>query len=174
MKTFCEYSISQVNPRHYLCKRFFPELPVERNWFGELIREVISVDGALFPKKEQTLLTKEQAMTIEIEDGYQVLRVLCVPGEKDSTDIPDIVTQPVEGFEFCGFDLADSWVSTILNCGSFTDGDYYSKAFDYRELNEFGLIPDYQSAIRISKKLREEYPEEEHVYCDVYAIWRRI
>lgn len=39
MKTFCEYSISQVNPRHYLCKRFFPELPVERNWFGELIRE---------------------------------------------------------------------------------------------------------------------------------------
>lgn len=71
-------------------------------------------------------------------------------------------------------DLADSWVSAILNCGSFTDGDYYSKAFDYRELNEFGLISDYQSAIRISRKLREEYPEEEHVYCDVYAIWRRI
>ena len=62
MKTFCEYSIDQVNPRHYLCKRFFPELPVERNWFGELIREVISVDGALFPKEEQTLFTKEQAM----------------------------------------------------------------------------------------------------------------
>ena len=166
--------VMKLNPRHYLCKRFFPELPVERNWFGELIREVISVDGALFPKEEQTLLTKEQAMTIEIEDGYQVLRVLCVPGEKDSTDIPDIATQTVEGFEFCGFDLADSWVSAILNCGSFTDGDYYSKAFDYRELNEFGLISDYQSAIRISRKLREEYPEEEHVYCDVYAIWRRI
>ena len=166
--------VMKLNPRHYLCKRFFPELPVERNWFGELIREVISVDGALFPKEEQTLLTKEQAMTIEIEDGYQVLRVLCVPGEKDSTDIPDIATQTVEGFEFCGFDLADSWVSAILNCGSFTDGDYYSKAFDYRELNEFGLISDYKSAIRISRKLREEYPEEEHVYCDVYAIWRRI
>lgn len=166
--------VMKLNPRHYLCKRFFPELPVERNWFGELIREVISVDGALFPKEEQTLLTKEQAMTIEIEDGYQVLRVLCVPGETDSTDIPDIATQTVEGFEFCGFDLADSWVSAILNCGSFTDGDYYSKAFDYRELNEFGLISDYQSAIRISRKLREEYPEEEHVYCDVYAIWRRI
>ena len=174
MKTFCEYSISQVNPRHYLCKRFFPEPPVERNWFGELIREVISVDGALFPKEEQTLLTEEQAMTIEIEDGDQVLRVLSVPGEKASSDIPAIAAQTVEGFEFCGFDLADSWVSAILNCGSFTDGDYYSKAFDYRELNEFGLISDYQSAIRISRKLREEYPEEEHVYCDVYAIWRRI
>ena len=174
MKTFCEYSISQVNPRHYLCKRFFPELPIERNWFGELIREVISVDGSLFPKEEQTLLTEEQAMAIEIEDGNQVLRVLCIPCEKENSDISDIAAQTVEGFEFCGFDLADSWVSAILNCGSFTEEDYYSKAFDYRELNEFGLIPVYQSAMRISRKLREEYPEEEHAYCDVYAIWRRI
>ena len=113
-------------------------------------------------------------MTIEIEDGDQVLRVLCVPGEKGKPNISGIAAQTVEGFKFCGFDLVDSWVSAILNCGSFTDGDYYSKAFDYRELNEFGLIPDYQSAVRISRKLREEYPEEEHVYCDIYAIWRRI
>ena len=165
---------SRANPKYYLCRRYFPELPIERNWFGELIREVIAVDGALFPKEEQTVLTEEQAMTIEIEDGDQVLRVLRVPGGKESSDIPAIAAQTVEGFKFCGYDLADSWVSAILNCGSFVEGDYYSKAFDYRELNEFGLIPDYQSAVRISRKLREEYPGEEHVYCDVFAIWRRI
>ena len=50
MKTFCEYSISQVNPRHYLCKRFFPELPVERNWFGDCQRWCLVVKGEEFGK----------------------------------------------------------------------------------------------------------------------------
>ena len=65
-----------------------------------MIREVNSVDGALFPKEEQTILTEEQATSIEIEDGDQVLQVLRVPGEKESTDIPDIAEHTVEGFVF--------------------------------------------------------------------------
>lgn len=165
----------QVKPRYYLCKRYFPKLPIERNWFGELIQEVISVDGALFIKEEQTILTEDQAMTIEIEDGNQVLRVVHFPDEEENPEISVTVAQTVEGFEFCGFDLVDdSDISAILNCGSFADGCYYVKAFDYRELNEFGLVPDYQSIMRIRRKLWEEYPEDQHVYGDIYAIWRRI
>ena len=96
--------------------------------------------------------------------------------EKGSLDISHIAEQNVKGFDFCGFDLADAdcGVSAILNCGSFTLGDYFSKAFDYRELNELGLIPDYESAVKIRQKLMDEYPDDDHAYCAVFAIWRRI
>ena len=94
--------------------------------------------------------------------------------EKCDLDVPDIARQRVEGFEFCGFDLSDFVVSAILNCGSFTTGDYFSKAFDYRKLNKFGLIPDYKTAIEVRSKLMEEYQEDGHAYCAIFAIWRRI
>ena len=94
--------------------------------------------------------------------------------EKGNLDVPDIARQGVEGFEFCGFDLSDFMVSAILNCGSFTAGDYFSRAFDYRELNKFGLIPDYQAAINVRQKLMDEYPDDEHAYCAIFAIWRKI
>ena len=164
----------QRNPQYCLCKRYFPTLPTEKEWFGELIPEVISVDHSLFPKEEETVLTEEQAKNILTKEGYQVLRVFCMLDEKGDLDVPDIARQRVEGFEFCGFDLSDFVVSAILNCGSFTTGDYFSKAFDHRELNEFGLIPDYKTAIEVRSKLMDEYPEDEHAYCAIFAIWRRI
>ena len=94
--------------------------------------------------------------------------------EKGNLDVPDVAGQRVEGFEFCGFDLSDFVVSAILNCGSFTAGDYFSKAFDHRELNEFGLIPDHKTAMEVRSKLMDEYPDDEHAYCAIFAIWRRI
>lgn len=167
-------SDTQVNPQYCLCKRYYPTMPIEKSWFGELIKEVISVDGALFPKEEQTVLTEEQAEDIPIGEGCQVLRVFCMLDGKGNLDIPDIAEQDLKGFTFCGFDLSDFLVSAILNCGSFTTGDYFSKAFDYRELNEFGLIPDYQTAVKIRQKLMDEYPDENHACCAVFAIWRKI
>ena len=167
-------SASQVNPQYILCKRYYPTLPNEKRWFGESITEVISVDGALFPEEEQIALSEKQAMNISIEENYQVLRVFCMLDENGILDIPDIAEQDVRGFKFCGFDLSDFWVSAILNCGSFMKGNYLSKAFDYRELNEFGLVSDYQSAVKIRQKLMDEYPDDDHAYCAVFAIWRKI
>lgn len=161
-------------PRYCLCQRYFPVRPKEKAWFGELITEVISVDGSFFPAKEQVALTEEQAGTVAIKAGYQVLRILRMTDEEVDLVASDAAGQEVEGFEFCGFDLADYWVSAILNCGSFTEGDYFSKAFNYRELNQFGLVSDYEAARRIRLKLMDEYPDNEHAYCDVFAIWRKI
>lgn len=164
----------QRNPQYCLCKRFFPTLPLEKEWFGEFISEVISVDHSLFPKEEETVLTEEQAEHVLVEEGDQVLRVFCMLDEKGDLNVPDIARQSVKGFEFCGFDLSDFEVSAILNCGSFTAGDYFSKAFDYRKLNQFGLIPDYQTAINVRRKLMDEYPDDGHAYCAIFAIWRKI
>lgn len=167
-------SDSQVNPQYCLCKRYFPVRQDEKRWFGESVKEVISVDGALFPEEEQIPLTEEQAEDIPIEEGDQVLRVFCMLDGNGDLDIPYIAEQKVKGYVFCGFDLSDFLVSAILNCGSFTAGDYFSKAFDHRELNGFGLIPDYRSAVKIRQKLKDEYPDGDHAYCAVFAIWRRV
>lgn len=165
---------NQINPQYYLCKRYFLTHPNEKLWFGELIKEVVSVDSSLFPEEEQTVLTEKQARSIIIEEGIQVLRVFCMLNENGSFNSSHIAEQAVEDFDFCGFDLADRWVSAILNCGSFTTGDYFSEAFDYRELNELGLIPDYESAVKIQQKLMDKYPDDDHAYCAIFAIWRRI
>ncbi len=165
---------SQINPQYYLCKRYYPTYPNEKRWFGELIKEIVSVDSILFPEEEQVALSEEQAGNIIVEEESQVLRVFCMLDENGSINIPCIAEQNINGFDFCGFDLADGWVSAILNCGSFASGDYFSKAFDYRELNELGLIPDYESAVNIRQKLMDEYPDDDHAYCAVFAIWRRI
>lgn len=165
----------QQNPQFCLCERYFPH---NDRWFGEYIKEVISVDSLLFPAEKQTLLSREQAESIPVPEGRQILCVLCMCDEKGEFDISDpVVAESVpEGFTFCGFDLADRGygrISPILNCGSFMDGDYFSKAFDYRDLNEFGLIPDYRSAVRISWKLPEEY-DDPHAVGIIFGIWRRI
>jgi len=165
---------SQINPQYYLCKRYYPTHPNEKLWFGEFIKEIVSVDIALFPEEEQIVLSEEQARNIVVEEENQVLRVFCMLDEKGNIDNPYIADQKINEFDFCGFDLADGWVSAILNCGSFASCDYFSKAFDYQELNELGLISNYESAVQIRQKLMDEYPDDEHTYCAIFAIWRRI
>lgn len=165
---------SQINPQFYLCRRYYPTHPNEKQWFGVFIKEIVSVDTILFPEEEQVVLSEEQARNIIVEEDRQVLRVFCMHDENGSIDPSYIAEQKIDEFDFCGFDLADCWVSAILNCGSFTSGDYFSMAFDYRELNELGLIPDYESAVKIRRKLMDEYPDDDHAYCAIFAIWRRI
>jgi hypothetical protein len=80
-----------------------------------------------------------------------------------------VTTPPAAGdFEFVGYDLIEeqTQISALTNCGGFP------KAFYNEELNSSGLIAQFRRASEVQRLLVENYPEESHADCELYAIWR--
>jgi hypothetical protein len=71
-------------------------------------------------------------------------------------------------FEFMGFDL----VEELTRIGALTECGWFSKAFSIKELSDCGLIADYSRAKEIQESLVEHYPDEDHAYCTIIAIWK--
>lgn len=96
--------------------------------------------------------------------NMQILAVLRNPTDDSCISINN------HDFNFCGFDLIDegSGISALLNCGGF------DKAFTADDLSTCGLIYDYKKAIKVQKSLIENYPDEEHANCILWAIWKMI
>jgi hypothetical protein len=155
--------LDQDKPKFYLCKRFLADEDYKA-FSKSPIDEVVSVDIGLFPYDERTLLNEQTAKTQAVMNGLQILRVYCVPNEAAS------VLENIDGFDFCGYDLADEFeISALTNCGGIFDD-----AFNYKDLNSSGLIQNFLSAKKIQADLRSKYPDEEHADCLLFAIWRRI
>jgi len=75
--------LEQDNPKFYSCKRFFTNETYKKS--SKLpISEVVSVDCALFPYNERTLLDEKTSITQKIMDGLQILRVCCITNEVTS------------------------------------------------------------------------------------------
>jgi hypothetical protein len=74
----------------------------------------------------------------------------------------------MEGYEFVGYDLLDQYfsISALSNCGGFDE------TFLPHELNDKGLIGDYEKAYDIKKRLFENNPGEDHADTNVIAVWR--
>jgi hypothetical protein len=74
-----------------------------------------------------------------------------------------------ESWSFVGYDLVDTFGgnSALTNCGGFP------RAFSSTELSAFGLLSSLERAKEIRHVLREEYPEEHHAHCHVWALFRR-
>jgi len=144
------------------CRRFFTNENYKK--FSKLpIDEVVSIDVALFPCVERIFLDEKNAKTQAIANDVQILRVCYIASEVAS------VAETIDGFDFCGYDLIDRFeISALTNCGGFDN------AFTHKDLNAFGLIPNYQSARKIQLDLESKYPDEEHADCLLFAIWRRI
>lgn len=72
------------------------------------------------------------------------------------------------GFEFVGYDLLDKDynISALTNCGGFDE------SFLPDDLNDFGLIDDFEKAYSTQEKLFENNPGEHHADTNVIAIWR--
>lgn len=157
------------NPQYYICERLFTSKSANYNNFSvQPFNEIVSVDESLFFKR--TIVDYNKACKIHISENKQILCVFCMLDEFGDINDPLIAETEVKGFSFCGFDLADNLeISAITNCGN-----YFEKVFTYKDLNEFGLIPNFQLAKKIQVKLMEEYPNEEHAYCALFAVWRRI
>ncbi|HEX5574489.1 MAG TPA: hypothetical protein VFX42_01345 [Gemmatimonadales bacterium] len=81
----------------------------------------------------------------------------------------DMAAMTVPGFSFAGFDLVDVHgdISALTNCGGF-DGVFLNC-----ELSGLGLLTDLSRAQQVQAALREQYPDESHAECDVWAIWRQ-
>ena len=75
------------------------------------------------------------------------------------------------GFEFCGYDLVENFscISAITN-----NECMFSNAINCKTLTKYGLLPDYKEALLTQIKLREKHPDENHAYCDVVEVWRKI
>jgi hypothetical protein len=74
----------------------------------------------------------------------------------------------LEDFEFVGYDLLDKEYgnSALSNCGGFDE------TFLPADLNQFGLIDDYEKAKDVKRRLLQNNPEEHHADTNVIAIWR--
>ncbi len=70
-------------------------------------------------------------------------------------------------FEFQGYDLVGKGdVSAISNCGGF------DLAFQSSDISEVGLFASYSFAREVQEGLRQQYPDEQHASCELWAIWR--
>lgn len=150
-------------------------------WSGlEQLDEVVSLDASLSPtvlpkiKPEYwSHIVNEDFMLRFFTDLDYLLNetalipiknLLCVfrnPAEHPSFPVPD-------GFEFIGYDLVDrnSSVSALTNCGGFPN------AFSNDELSEKGLIKVHGRSREVQDALRQQYPNEHHANCDLWAIFR--
>lgn len=74
----------------------------------------------------------------------------------------------IDNFEFVGYELLDKdyGSSALTNCGGFNE------TFLPNDLNNFGLLDEYEKAYDIKTRLLENNPEEYHADTNVIAVWR--
>jgi hypothetical protein len=75
-----------------------------------------------------------------------------------------------DGFDHLGFDLIEeaTGISALTNCG-----DAFGLVLSPSDLNAHGLVANMERAYAIRDQLLQEYPDEPHADCTVWAIWRR-
>jgi len=150
-------------------------------WSGlTQLREVVSLDGILCPSVFQELTAEDWQHNVQEDykthlfhdldyvlrrvgdERVNVLALLQNPTAEEVRSFSDPC------FTFRGFDLVDvhSDISALVNCGGFP------KAFSPADLSACGLLTDHETAVAIQKCLREQYPDEHHAICDVWAIWQ--
>jgi hypothetical protein len=71
-------------------------------------------------------------------------------------------------YEFMGYDLLDRDYcnSALTNCGGFDE------TFLPADLNQFGLIDDYEKAHSMKRRLLKNNPESYNADTNVIAVWR--
>ncbi len=84
---------------------------------------------------------------------------------------PDSPPEQVSDFEFCGYDILDSYdsVSVLTNCGGFPE------IFTAADINRLGLLDDLARANEIAERLRNSEPDDDHcVDCRVWSLSRYV
>lgn len=150
-----------------------------KEWSGlAQLSQVISLDGSLCPaiirdrvEEDWKHVICEDYMTDYFHDLEYLLRRL--PQGREC-NIIGFVREPDSPFphhfenvaaDFLGYDLYSTGISSLLNCGGFPD------CFNNAELNQFGLIPNYERAQEVRNLLRQRHPEEPHAECELWALW---
>lgn len=147
------------------------------------LTELISVDGMLNKVLfEPDRNNADEWNYIVTDDHYEtgffttLDYVLMKAGNVKEFNLLAVVIEPaqdckaitVDQFVFLGYDLLDKEysISALSNCGGFDE------SFLPGELNQFGLVDEYDKAYDIKRKLLENNPQEHHAYTNVIALWR--
>lgn len=106
-------------------------------------------------EEERDEITRAQKQ--KLNDGEQLIYAEMFTGKQMNGQL---------GFEFCGYELHDGFVSIHFDC----DGALAKYA---NHLNKYGLFDKIEDASEILKKIREDEPYEQH-FSDafIYGIWR--
>jgi hypothetical protein len=85
------------------------------------------------------------------------------------TQRPAAEPDEIKDFEFCGYDILDSYdsISVLTNCGGFPE------IFNASDINHFGLISDLARANEITDAIRKSEPDDPHCHdCRMWAYAR--
>ena len=151
-------------------------------WSGlTQLREIVSLDDILCPTFFRELIAEDWQHNVQENfktDFFHDLEyVLGRVARNNRFNVLAVIQEPTpvelayftdSRFVFRGFDLVESGgsISGLVNCGGFP------KAFSPDELSDCGLLKDHAKALNVQKLLRDEYPDEPHANCDVWAIWQ--
>lgn len=146
-----------VSVDSWLCPSLCPS-PLDDDW-DDRGYDFLHIEGEMGTDFYTSLdFVKEQAAG---KEPYNLLAVAIEPqrecrGEK------------IAHFVFLGYDLIDRCIeiSPLCNCGGFDE------TFLPGELNQFGLVDDYERAREIQRDLVKNNPDEIHAAALVVAIWR--
>jgi len=147
------------------------------------LTELVSVDGCLNEDLVKPNLKNDDNWNFIIIDEYYHTGfyttadyVLKNMKPQDKFNFLTVVKNPdekceaiqVKDFEFIGYDLLDYAydISALTNCGGFDE------TFSSNELNQFGLLSEFEKTYDVKKRLLENNPEEHHADCNVIAVWR--
>lgn len=145
------------------------------------LREVVSLDILLCPNLVGELVPEDWEYNVHEDFKLHLFRdaeYICRRTQgKDRVQILALMQNPAENdfsnfahsrFQFRGFDLVElqTGISALVNCGGFDN------AFVAADLSDCGLLPELSKALEVQKRLRTEYPDEHHVNCDLWAIWK--
>jgi hypothetical protein len=152
-------------------------------WSGlKHLKEVVSTDNLLCPSVITDLIDSDWKYNIHADccthffRDWQYLRKR-IDYDPQLHNILGLVESPTslvdapDEFEFCGFDILDSWndISVLTNCGGFPD------VFKNNEVNQFGLLNELARANEIAGVIREQNPEDPHCCdCRVWFLCRYV
>jgi hypothetical protein len=152
---------------------------IEWSGFGH-IQEIVSTDIMLCPSLIDTLIDEDWNFNIHADNrlhffhDYEYLkRRIGYDSSRHNilalTERPTHVSAPIDGFEFCGYDILDSGdsYSVLVNCGAFPS------ICTVDELNQVGLIDDLERVTTIAEIIRDAHPDDHHCGdCRVLGIAR--
>ncbi len=146
-------------------------------WSGlHHVHEIVSTDPMLCPSLIESLVEDDWGFNIHGDNRCYFFHDVDYLKNRISYDrlqhnILALTEQPtqtpsaINGFEFCGYDILDSYdsISVLLNCGGFPE------VFETSDHNQFGLLDDLDKAMKIAQKIRETCPNEPH--CTDCCVW---
>lgn len=147
-----------------------------------LLTELITLDSMMCPDVVTELSTEDWDYNVQQDFRTQLFRdadylLSRQPLDRSKHQLIAAYEQPADteiiptGFERCGYDIMDAYFgnSTLTNCGPIPE------AFSPADVNEFGLIDNYEMAFSIRDRMRLLHPDDPHLgACDVWLLARRL